>query len=189
MKLSFQEKRLTSILFHRNVLAGLSIMLLITNILQSILLFFKTERIIFMPAESKQSYWIEGNRFAPTYLEEQALYFAHLLLDITEKNILHQGDILLRYVDSQTYGNFKTKLYEDENRLKKDNLSLHFTPVECEVFPEKLTVHITGDLIGYISSKQVTSYREKYAISFSSTKGRLFLKSFEIMSTNAGKQS
>ncbi len=188
MKFSFQEKRLTSLLFQRNTLAGLSGILLLTNCLLTIFLFFKTEKTIFMPAESKQSYWIEGNRFSPTYLEEQALYFSHLLLDVTEKNILHQGDILLRYVDSQTYGLFKSKLYEDENRLKKDNLSLHFAPLECEVFPEKLKVNITGDLIGYVASKQVTSYREKYELSFSSIKGRLFLKSFNVISSDREKK-
>lgn len=187
MKLSFQEKRLTSLSFHRNVLAGLSCLLLFTNLLQSLLLFLKNEKVILMPPESKQSYWIEGNRFSPSYLEEQALYFTHLLLDVTEASILTQGDVLLRYVHSQMYGTFKTKLYEDEKRLKKDNLSLHFIPIECEVFPKDMKVHITGDLMGYVASKKVTSYRETYALSFSSVKGRLFLKSFDVIKTDAGK--
>jgi hypothetical protein len=34
-------------------------------------------------------------------------------------------------------------------RLKKDNLSLHFVPVESEVFPNSLSIEITGDLMGY----------------------------------------
>lgn len=184
MRLSFQQKRLSSLEFKKNLLGGLTVVLLVVVVLQALFLFFRTERTLILPAETRQSYWIEGNRFAPSYLEEMALYFTHLLLDVTEANILYQGEIALRYVAPQAYGEFKNKLFEDEQRLKKDHLSLHFIPIECEVFPKTLSAIVTGDLVGYVGSKKVSQHRESYQIEFYQTKGRLFLKSFAVVKTD-----
>jgi conjugal transfer pilus assembly protein TraE len=184
MKLSFHHKRLSSLQFQKNLLGGLSLILLLIVLLQTGLLFFKSHRTLILPPETKQSYWIEGNRFAPAYLEEMALYFTHLLLDITEANVLYQGEVLLRHVEPQAYGTFKQKLFTDEKRLKKDHLSLHFVPLECEVSPTSLSVLVTGDLIGYVGTKKISQHRETYQISFSQVKGRLFLKSFHVVKTD-----
>jgi conjugal transfer pilus assembly protein TraE len=187
MKFSFQQKKLGNLQVQRNMLLGLSGILLSVVFLQTTLLFFKNQRIVFMPPELKQSFWVEGNSFSPIYLEEQGLYFTHLLLDVSEGNILAQGDILLRYVDPKVYGAFRTKLLEDEKRLKKDSLSLKFAPVSCEVFPENLKVHITGDLVGYVGHKKITTHRETYEVVFSSYKSQLFLKEFTVLRTD-GKE-
>jgi conjugal transfer pilus assembly protein TraE len=184
MKLSFHHKRLSSLQFQKNFLAGLSFVLLVVVLLEAGLLFFKSQRTLIVPTETKQSYWIEGNRFSPSYLEEMALYFTHLLLDVTEANILYQGEVLLRHVEPQAYGTFKKKLYQDEKRLKKDHLSLHFAPIECDVLPSQLLVKMAGDLIGYVGTKKVSQHRETYEITFSQTKGRLFIKSFRVIKTD-----
>jgi conjugal transfer pilus assembly protein TraE len=157
---SFSQKRLGNLQFQRNVLLGYVGFLLLTTTLQSTFLFLRSERIIINPPELKQSYWVEGNRFAPHYLEEMALYFSHLLLDVHESNVWQQGDIVLRYVEPQFYEHFKTKIVAEEQRLKKEHLSLHFVPIEVQVFPHDLACEITGDLLGYVGGKQVTTHRE-----------------------------
>src|SRR5687767_8218465 len=119
MQFSLSKKRLGHLHVQRNLLASLSAVLLLIAFLQTLLLFFKKERTIITPPELSQSYWVQGNRFSPSYLEEMALYFTHLLLDVTESNVLLQGEVLLRYVSSEAYGRFKAKLLEDEKRLKK----------------------------------------------------------------------
>jgi conjugal transfer pilus assembly protein TraE len=184
MKYSFHQKRLSSLQCQKNFFGGLSTVLLAVVVLQAVFLFLRQERTLLLPPETKQSYWIEGNRFAPSYLEEMALYFTHLLLDVTEANILYNGEILLRYVEPQAYGSFKSKLFEDERRLKKDHLSLHFIPLECEVSPQALSSLITGDLVSYVGSKKISQHRESYQMTFSQAKGRLFLKSFAVVKTD-----
>ena len=184
MDMRFKMARLSSLQFQRNSLAGLSLSLLVVVVLQTFLLFFKSPRTIILPPETKQSFWVEGNRFAPVYLEEQGMYFAHLLLDVSASNILAQGEILLRYVASQYHGEFKTRLLQEEQRLKRDNLSLNFVACECEVFPSDLAVEITGDLNGYVAAKKISSHRETYRLEFSGCKGRLFLKSFKVLKSD-----
>jgi conjugal transfer pilus assembly protein TraE len=167
-----------------HILGGLSAILLVVVLLQAVLLFFKSTKTIILPPETKQSFWVEGNSFSPIYLEEQGMYFAHLLLDVSASNILAQGEILLRYVDPVNHGVFKTRLFKEEQRLKRDNLSCNFVSVECEVFPKEMAVEITGDLNGYVGNKKISTHRETYRLEFTSYKGRLFLKAFTVINTD-----
>lgn len=180
----FKATRISSLQVQRNGFAGLSISLLVVVIIQAFLLLFKNSQTIILPPETKQSFWVEGNSFSPIYLEEQGMYFMHLLMDVSPSNILAQGEILLRYVDSRYHGEFKTRLFREEQRLKQGNLSLHFTPTECEVFPSEMAVEITGDLNGYVASKKISNHRETYRLEFIGVKGRLFLKSFKAIKSD-----
>src|SRR3990167_9778891 len=85
-----------------------------------------------------------------------ALHYAHFFLDVTEKNILYQGDILLRYVTPEAYGTVKAKLLEDEKRLKKNNLSTRFSPSDVVISPDQLKVDITRDLMSYVGDKKIS---------------------------------
>jgi conjugal transfer pilus assembly protein TraE len=183
MNFKIYNKRLGHLYIQRNFLAGLSGLLLVIALSQSIFLFFKKERIIINPPELRQSYWIEGDRFSRSYLEEMALFFSHLLLDVSESNILPQGEILLRYIEPEAYGTFKKKLLADEKRLRKQQLSLHFTAksVECV---EPLVLDVQGVLSNYVASKKISQFQETYRIVFSQKKGRLFLESFDMIKSD-----
>lgn len=184
MDARFDFKRRQDLHHQRQFLLGLSAVLLSLLLIQGFLLIFRSERTIILPPEIKQSFWVEGNTFSPIYLEEQALYMAHLLFDVSESNILMQGEVLLRYVLPQEHGAFRLKILEDEKRLKKESLSLLFAPHECEVHVDTLTVNITGDLHGYVGNKRITTQRETYQIVFEAKKGRLFLKRCDVIQTN-----
>lgn len=184
MKQGFKDLKLGNLTFQRNVLAGLASVLLVITLLQTIFLFLKNERVIILPPETKQSFWVEGNKFSPMYLEEQAIFFAHLLLDVSASNILSQGEILLRYTDSSAHEVLKTRLFKEEGRLKRDNVSMKFDLVECEVFPDQLMLELTGDLHAYVAHKKISTHRETYRVEFSSKSGRLFLKSFEVIKSD-----
>lgn len=184
MELNLKNKKLSSLLFQRNCLGGLVLVLLLIALLQTVLLFIKNEKVIILPPELKQEFWIEGNKFAPTYLEEQGMYFTHLLLDVSGSNILSHGEVLLRYVDPAFHEQFKTRLFAEEQRLKKDNVSLYFTVTDCEVYPSELALEITGDLHAYVAFKKISTHRETYRLEFSAKKGRLFLKTFEIIKSD-----
>lgn len=184
MKFSLYKKRLSNILFQRNTLAGLSLILLIIALLQGIYLYLKNEKIIISPPDIKQSYWVEGNRFSPSYLEEVALFLCHLMLDITESNIIPQGEVLLRYISPNAYGAFKTKLLEDEKRLKKEQLSIHFMPHEIQLSPDSLTVDVTGDLISYVAAQKISQARETFRLIFEQKSNRLLLQSFKMIKSD-----
>lgn len=178
MKFSLYQKRLSHFNVQRNILAGLSSVFLAIILLQTILLFFKQQRVIINPPELTQSYWVEGNRVSKSYVEEMTLFFAHLLLDVTESSVLPQGEVLLRYVTPQAYGDFKNKLLSDHKRLKKQQLGLQFTPQTID-FVAPLTVDLHGVLANYVGNKRISQVKETYRIAFFLKKGRLFLESFQ----------
>lgn len=181
MQFDLREQRFSHLHFQRNVLGGLVLCLLPATSILAILLFFKQERIVVHPPELKQSYWVEGNRFAPAYLEEMGLYFTHLLLDVSQASILYQGDVLLRYVWPGCYGEFRSRIMEDQKRLKQENVSMVFNPVECTVIPGKMAVEVHGDLVTYVADKKISNRRESYRVMFEGKSGRLFLRSFTLL--------
>ena len=124
----FEQTRIAYLVSQRNILAGLSSVLLGIVLLQSIFLFFRHERIIVSPPELHQSYWVEGNRFSESYLEEMAVFFAHLLLDVSSDSLLYQGEVILRHVDAESYSRIRTKLFADAAQLKKENATSRFQP-------------------------------------------------------------
>lgn len=180
MKFVLHEKRLSYLLVQRNLFLGLVVALLLIAILQASFLFIKKERVIISPPELKQGYWVEGDRFSNSYLEEMALFFSHLLLDVSESNVLPQGEIVLRSVSPEVYGAFKAKLLKDVERLRKQQLTLHFVPREIEIVGP-LAVAITGSLRSYVGANKVTQVQETYKISFTQNRGRLFLEAFEVI--------
>lgn len=186
MKFLYHEKRLNHLMVQRHGLVGLSATLLVIVLLQTGLLFFKHEKVIISPPELSQTYWVEGNRFSKSYLEEMAVFFAHLLLDVSESSILPQGEIVLRYVWPESYGDFKNKLIVDEKRLKKQQLSLHFRPQTIE-FQAPLVLDVQGILVSYVGSHKISDVQETYRIGLKQHQGRLFLESFEVIQSNQEK--
>jgi conjugal transfer pilus assembly protein TraE len=183
MKFQLQTKRLGQAQFQRNFLSGLSCILLGTCFVLSVALFFKKERIIICPPELKNSYWVEGNQFSPSYIEEMSLFFAHLLLDVTESSIGWQGSVILRYVIPESYGALKAKILDDEKRLKKEQLSLHFKATTFKLDASQLLAEITGDLISYVGSKKISQVRETYQLKLQNRSGRLLIESFSLLKT------
>ena len=53
MKLSFQQKRLSSLQFQKNFLGGLTVVLLAVVALQTLFLFFRNERTLILPPETR----------------------------------------------------------------------------------------------------------------------------------------
>lgn len=184
MDFTLNQHRLSDLRFQRNILAGACIVLLGINMIQSLSLFFRHERVIITPPQLTQGFWVEGNSFSPQYLEEMALHYAHFLLDVTEKNVLYQGDILLRYVTPDAYGAFKARLLEDEKRLKKNNLSTRFSPSDVAISPDQLRVDITGELMSYVGDKKISQVRETYQFKFQSQSGRLLIAAFTLLKSD-----
>lgn len=184
MDFSLNQYRLKDLKVQRNAIAVVCGILLAINATQSICLFFRHERVVIVPPQLTQGFWVEGNRFSPQYLEEMALHYAHFLLDVTEKTVLYQGEIILRYVVPETYGNFKAKLLEDEKYLKANHLSTRFAPSNVSVFPNQLKVEVSGELLSYVGDKKISQAKETYRFQFQNRSGRLLIEAFTLVKSD-----
>lgn len=184
MEFHLNQNRLGDLKFQRNTVAGLCAILLSINAVQSLCLFFRHERVVITPPQLTQGFWVEGNRFSPQYLEEMALHYAHFLLDVTEKTVLYQGEIILRYVVPESYGSFKAKLLEDEKQLKANHLSTRFAPSDVVISPEQLKVDVSGEMMSYVGDKKISQVRETYRFQFQSQSGRLLIEDFTLLKSD-----
>jgi conjugal transfer pilus assembly protein TraE len=181
MQFAVNQNRLKDLRNQRNILAGICLLQFSVICLQGLYLAGRQERIIITPPQLTQGFWVEGNQFSPQYLEEMALHYAHFLLDVTEKNILYQGEVLLRYVTPEAYGAFKARLLADEQNLKKNNLSTRFSASEVVIAADKLTVQLTGELMSYVGDKKISQVQETYRFQFKSRSGRLLIDGFSVI--------
>jgi conjugal transfer pilus assembly protein TraE len=184
MEFKVNQYRLNDLKFQRNIVAGVCAVLLATNAIQGLCLLFRHERVIITPPQLTQSFWAEGNLYSPQYLEEMALHYAHFLLDVTEKNVLYQGEILLRYVAPEAYGTFKAKILADEKQLKNDHLSTRFSPTDVVVHQDQLAVDLTGELMSYVGDKKISQVRETYQLKFRNQSGKLLIEAFTLLKSD-----
>lgn len=183
----FEQNRISYLLSQRNILGGLSAILLGIVVLQSLFLFCRHERIIVSPPELHQSYWVEGDRFSESYLEEMAVFFAHLLLDVSAESLLYQGEVVLRHVDAESYSRIRTKLFVDSAQLKKENATSRFQPKKAIVSRESMEVQLKGTMTQYVSGKDVSNFEETFVVRFSAKNGTIYLKDFALLATKNKK--
>lgn len=114
---------MTNFEYQRNTLLGLTAALLFLLIIMSLCLFFRNERVILIPPEVRREFWVEGNRFSPEYLEEMAVYFLHLALDVNQTTLPYNTEILSRYADVEAVNYLREKYEKDIKKLKQNDAS------------------------------------------------------------------
>ncbi len=181
MKQRLLSARFVHLLHQRNSLFLLVMALLTLNFFQACALLVRSERVVVIPPHTTASFWVEKNRVSPSYLEEMALFFANLILETTPESAAYKRDIILRNTLSEGYGALKTKLLEDEGRLKKERVVTAFQPNGIKVNPAHMTVEITGDLLRFVGEKRISQSRDTYGLTFVYRNARLLIKSFHLL--------
>lgn len=175
MKFNFAQKKMKDYEYQRNNLLILSGVLFLILLLQSIYLLFQGERIIILPPEVRKEFWVEGNRFAPEYLEEQAVYMLHLAMDINQTNYPYNMEILMRYADVNTCSYLREKFEKHYKLLKSNDASTRFDVKDVTVYPNRNKVYVTGTMNNFVGTKSISTKQEIYEVEFKIFRGRLFL--------------
>ena len=179
MKFNFAQKKMMNYEYQRNKMMSLSTVLLLIVLLQSICLLFRSERTIILPPEVKKEFWVEGNRFSPEYLEEQAVYMIHLAMDVNQISYPYNMEILMRYADVNTCNYLREKFERSYKVLKSNDASTRFDVKEVTIYPDKNKVYITGIMNNFVGSRGIGTRQEIYEVEFKVFRGRLFLKDIQ----------
>lgn len=181
MKIQLFSNRLDDLKQKRNVYLLFACLLLMSNLLLVALTFCRNERVVIAPPQVSQTYWVESNRVSASYLEEMALFYGFLLLDTSPANAVYKRDMILKETAPHAYGTLKAKLVEEENRIKKENVSSSFQANEVKANPNTMVVELTGDLVGYVGEKRISQSRDTYQLKFLYQYGRLLIESFQLI--------
>lgn len=164
----------------RNILMVIAGIGLLANLLLSICLLSKKEKIILIPGQLNQEA-VLGDVFSISYMEEVTNFFVGLLLDLTPSNVEYKSSIVLKHVDSSSYNTLKKYFDDEEEKHKKYNLCTSFAVTNLTV--KGLRVEISGILTSRFGDSGKQEQSMTYLIQYKNSHGRLLLTKFETIQT------
>lgn len=179
MKKYLQTYRIKDLLSQRNMLLTGATGLLFSNIVLGFFLFQKRDRIVVMPPEIKEQFWVEQNLVSPGYLQEWTTFFAHLLLDNHPGSIRFNNNIILRNVDPGSYAALKQQLAEEADKYADKRLITMFAPLKVDVDIHKMTAVIRGKFISRVGDRTIKEQEEAYEFTYKYQYGKILIKGFK----------
>lgn len=178
MKKYLQTHRIKDLLSQRNMLLAGATGLLASNLILGFFLFQKRDRIIVMPPEVKEQFWVEHHLVSPGYLQEWTLFFTHLLLDNHPGSIRFNNNIVLRSVDSSSYTAIKQQLDEEAEKYTNKKLITMFAPIKVDVDIHKMQAVVKGQFVSRVGDRVIKERSETYIFTYKYQYGKLLIKSF-----------
>lgn len=181
MRLKIQKSLLQYAIRRRNGYLAIACGSIFLNVLLGIALISMVgrEKIIIVPPNITQTFWVKSSVVAPEYLAEMSHFFTTLRFNITPSIAENQRAVLLRYVSPEYYEALKIQLIHEAQQMTQDHISSAFYPVDIKVNAKRLEVLVIGDLIATIGSNQMPAKRVTYKIIYKHNNHRLLVKQFE----------
>jgi conjugal transfer pilus assembly protein TraE len=142
------------------------------------------ERVVVVPPAIHKTFWVEAERTSPEYLEQMGYFLAQLTLNVTPQSVEHQSRLLLQYAAPASWGDLRTAMAANAERIKRDGASTVFSPQDLQVDERSQRVGLRGLLTTFISDRRVSEVSKGYAIELQYAGGRIFLKTFRETNPN-----
>ncbi|MEW8375828.1 MAG: type IV conjugative transfer system protein TraE [Candidatus Thiodiazotropha sp.] len=137
-----------------------------------------TEKTIVTPPIIERPFWVKGSEVSPEYLEEMARYLSTLVMNATPKSIDANIEIFLRYVAPKSYGDIRSRMTVQADRLKRDDVSTAFYPVGYQTQSKQRQTVVTGDFVTMVGKQRISSVRRSWRYDYSFTGGRLWVSQY-----------
>lgn len=173
----------------KNVFLGITIVVIISNLLLSIKIFnIETdEKTIVHPVNLLSEYTIEGDKTDPNYMSSLAEDFLRARFLYNPKTVSSQFDNISRYFHPSIYGEKKAELDAEAKRIIRNDETSVFFPMSTHV--AQMDVYIEAEITGYIGKKAVTEDLKYFEVSFRNSGGRIWLYNWqEVKPDSKGKK-
>lgn len=177
MNSTFFYQNATKFLSQRNGLLVLAGLLALNSVVLTGALVFSSEKIILLPPETRQSFWVKGGTVSSEYLEDMGWGLSKLLLDLTPSTYSYNHEKLLAFAAPESYGSLKRTLHKEGEDYKTLQLSTHFYPSEIIADPKTLTVDVKGTLSSFVAGKLVDQHEDTIHLKLTQRGGGLLLES------------
>lgn len=177
MRTDIRSQNLTDIRSQRNALLMVTCLLAANSVLLTGGLLFSSEKVIVLPPEPRQEFWIKGGKVSKEYLEDMGWGLSKLLLDLSPSTYVYNHEKLLTFTAPESYGRLKRTLAKEGESYKDLQLATHFYPSEITANPETLSVKVKGILSSFVGGKFVRSSEEVLEFKFSHRGGSFLLES------------
>ncbi|MDZ5455057.1 type IV conjugative transfer system protein TraE [Azohydromonas lata] len=158
------------------VVCGFALILSLLIILKLI----GSERTIVEPPDNNRTFWVTSSSASQEYLEQMAGYVAWLVLDVSPSSIDWKKETLLKYVEPDMHGEFKTAMELEAQRLRKNNAATSFEIKQFNTDEAQQLVLVTGRLRRLVNGVDVSEPRmATFRAQFRLKGGRVHLRVFK----------
>lgn len=176
MNIDVLQQNTPQLLFQRKLLLALVGALAISNILLATLVFNKREKVVLIPPQLENPFWVNNDEVSEEYLENMGHFMAMLLLDISPASFPFKHKVLLRHTTPEGYGPLKNQLLKDGDCYTSLQLSTHFKPSKILTHPKTLEAQVTGSLASFVGEKKIRETTETLNFTFTLREGLFLLE-------------
>ena len=152
---------------------------MILNITLSISFLAKNDRVIVLPGIVSKEFSAEGSKvLSESYIEQMSVFFVHLMLDLTPKNVEYNASTLLKNVDPKYFSAMSEYFKNKEKAHKNFNFVSRFDIVSLKVYKEQNTVEIDGVLTAYFGVDKKIERSAKYILNYIISDGKMLVSNF-----------
>jgi type IV conjugative transfer system protein TraE len=187
MEINNYQQKLKDVIKKRDAFFTMAILSMTLCLLLAMALLFhrSQDRIVIVPANFQQSFWVNKDGVSASYLAEMTRYFATLELNMTPESSDYQVGQVLKYTDPKQYGAIKAELIKYRDTVKNEGLTTAFFPVDVQVNLPKFQATIVGDLSYFVGKQETNTQRVTYLAQYRFNNGRLYLSSFQEVEKHA----
>lgn len=172
-----EDKRLKRIISAMTVLTGglLLVVLLLSSVIVSQL---SRQSIVMVPAGLTQPATVSTMGVDTNYLQAMSSMLIAARLNVSPATVSASNQLLLQYVDSRYFADFKQLLSEEADEIKKGGISSVFYIQALRIDPENLTVDAIGLLKRHVGERELKPATQHYQLKFRQSGLMLHLISF-----------
>jgi len=136
------------------------------------------EKIV-VPMAFDSPFVISENSVSAAYLQQVAMSFVPMRLNVTPETVATQHQFVLKWVRPEQRPDMKKTLSDEEANIKANSVSTAFILQGIKAYPDDLVVDVTGEIYTWVSSGKPTVDTGHFRLQLQRVNGALYLKSFE----------
>ena len=179
MKFDHFRSSLSTAQWGNRMWSGIAIVMVISNALlvSHVITHNTREKTVIVPPDIERPFSIQGDSASPEYLTQVGEWFASLALSYTPKNLDYRIEVFLRYAAPESYSTLQTHLQDESERIKRNEMSAMFFPVDARVRGDFVVV--MGQQILRVGKEIVADKSIAYRMRFRLTDGFLHIIEFK----------
>ena len=154
------------LLYQRNILGILFLVMLIANLFLSFAIFLHKKEIVLVPNSINEEISIKNHKMSTGYLEALTRDVASLMLNVSPANLEYNSKALLKMIHPSFYGTMKNEISQRNISVENRRISTVFFLQSINIKNKKNTVQIVGKLSTYIGKEEVEFEQKIYQISY-----------------------
>ncbi len=191
MEKSVAVFELNKITRQRNLSIIAGVVLLITSLIQTIIIFRGERSVVLVPSSLSGEVSLSNKRVSSAYLENITRDVMNTLLDVTPDNANYSAEQILKITHPQFYGELKQSLNKRTQEVVSKKITTSFYAKTMVVNSAKNQVFVSGKLATYLGTKMVLEEEKTYSISYEYNNFKLLIVDFheEDLTKKEGEQN